>query len=138
MYIPEELLYDKNNYWVKVMGEEVLIGLTEYGQSTTGDILYLELVPEDTVLPRGEQFGSIESGKWVGQLTAPVSGVVVERNRDIEASPRQVNAHPYEQGWLVRVKLIDPGELESLMGAADYTRWVEEQIRLDEEDEVAL
>jgi len=134
--IPETLFYSHDNYWVKLDGDEALLGLTEYGQSTTGDILYLELVPAGAVIRRGESFGSIESGKWVGSLVAPVSGIVMESNRELETSPRKVNSDPYGEGWMLRVKLHDPCATEGLMDAVAYQQWVEEQVRREQEDEV--
>lgn len=135
--VPEELLYSTDNYWVKVDGNEVTIGLTEYGQSTTGDILYLDLIPVGTVIQRGENFGSIEAGKWVGNLVAPVSGVVLESNPLVEANPRRLNTDPYGEGWMLKVKLGNPGEARLLMNADAYRQWMEYQIRREQEDEVA-
>lgn len=125
--IPRDLLYDRNNYWVKVEGSEAVIGLTDYGQNTTGDVIYLELPPVGSVIRRGEVFGSIESGKWVGKLTAPVTGEVIEVNSGLADDPGEVNRSPYTSGWLIRVKLEDPSELEYLLRPDEYREWVKEQ-----------
>lgn len=132
--IPEDLLYDRNNYWVKVNGNEAVIGLTEYGQSTTGDIIYLELPTAGTLVRRGEGFGSIESGKWVGKLILPVTGEVNATNPLVEAAPGEVNSDPYTRGWLMKVKLLDPSELDGLMTPEAYREWIREQERLELEE----
>jgi glycine cleavage system H protein len=126
--IPEGLFYDSNDFWIKVNGEQAVIGMTDYGQSNTGDILYLELSGGGEIIKRGERFGSIESGKWVGNLTAPLSGVVLESNREVEGNPRKVNADAYGEGWMYKIKLNNPDELKSLMASREYARWIAEQI----------
>ena len=131
--IPEGLLYDSNDFWIKVNGEEAVIGMTDYGQSNTGDILYLELSPGGETFQQGERFGSIESGKWVGNLTAPLSGVVLDSNREVEGNPRKVNADAYGEGWMFRIKLNNPDELKSLMASQEYAQWVDEQIKCEME-----
>lgn len=132
--VPEDLLYDRNNYWVKVTGNEAVVGLTHYGQSTAGDVIYLELPPVGTVVRRGEGFGSIESGKWVGKLIPPVTGEVIEVNSGVTADPGEVNRSPYTAGWLIRIRLEDPSELECLMSPEDYREWVREQERMEMEE----
>jgi len=131
--LPGDLFYDRNDFWIKAAGA-VVIGLTDYGQGNIGDIIYLELVAAGTVVRRGERFGSIESGKWVGSLLAPVSGVIVETNRAAEADPRRVNADPFGLGWLCRMEPADRGEIGLLMDSAAYKAWVEERIHLEEEN----
>lgn len=131
--IPDELFYDRNDFWIKV-AEEAVIGLTDYGQGNIGDIIYLELVPAGTVVRRGDRCGSIESGKWVGSLLAPVSGVIVETNREAEADPRQVNADPLDRGWLYRMELANRNEIGLLMDSGAYKAWMEERIRLEEKN----
>ena len=131
--IPEDLLYDTNDFWIKVNGEIAVIGMTDYGQSNTGDILYLELSPGGETFQQGERFGSIESGKWVGNLTAPLSGVVLDSNREVEGNPRKVNADAYGEGWMLRIKLSNPDELKSLMASQEYAQWVDEQIKCEME-----
>lgn len=131
--IPDDLFYDRNDFWIKV-AEEAVIGLTDYGQGNIGDILYLELVPAGTVVRRGERCGSIESGKWVGSLLAPVSGMIVETNRDAEADPHMVNADPFGRGWLYRMEPADRNEIGLLMDSGAYKAWMEERIRLEEKN----
>ncbi|MBU1744090.1 MAG: glycine cleavage system protein GcvH [Proteobacteria bacterium] len=131
--IPDDLFYDSNDFWINV-AEEAVIGLTDYGQGNIGDIIYLELVAAGTVVRRGDRCGSIESGKWVGSLLAPVSGVIVEANREAEADPRQVNADPFGLGWLYRMELANRNEIDLLMDSGAYEAWIEERIRLEEKN----
>ncbi len=94
-------------------------------------MIYLELPSVGTRIRRGEGFGSIESGKWVGRLVAPVTGEVVEVNTGVTADPGEVNRAPYTAGWLIRVRIEDASELESLMSPEDYGEWVREQERME-------
>lgn len=135
--IPEDLFYDSSDYWIKV-AKEAVIGLTDFGQSNIGDIIYLDFVPVGTVVRQGDRCGSVESGKWVGSLLAPVSGVIVETNREVEADPHEVNADPFGRGWLYRVEPADRKEIALLMNSRDYKEWIEERIRLKEKDDIAL
>jgi glycine cleavage system H protein len=130
---PKELLYDSNHYWVKVAGITVTIGLTAYGQNMIGDILYLELVSDGTLVKKGEKVGSIESSKWVGTLLTPITGRVLRKNDGAEANPRLVNIDPYATGWLLLMEISDSGELDRLMNAAVYEKWAEEQIARERE-----
>lgn len=131
--IPDDLFYDRNDFWIKV-GEEAVIGLTDYGQGSIGDIIYLEFVPVGTVVRQGERCGSIESGKWVGSLLAPVSGVIVEANREAEVDPRRVNADPFGRGWLYRMGLSDRSEIGRLMDSIAYQALIEERIRREKDN----
>jgi glycine cleavage system H protein len=131
--IPENLFYDTNDFWIKVNGEEAVVGMTDYGQSNTGDILYLELSRAGEIFKQGDKFGSIESGKWVGNLTAPLSGAVLDSNNELERNPRKVNIDAYGEGWMYRIKLSDPNELKSLMACREYAAWVAEQETSEEE-----
>jgi glycine cleavage system H protein len=121
--------YDDHNFWIKVQGREITIGFTDYGQWSIGDILYLELVGKGSLIRKGEKFGSVESGKWVGSLISPVTGVVLEDNLAIMTDPRTVNLDPYGSGWMVRMELKTEGELDFLMGPKYYADWVSEQLR---------
>lgn len=123
----ENLKYDANNFWVKVEGGQASIGLTDYGQWVIGDILYLELAQEGASIEKGGRFGSIESGKWVGNLVSPVNGSVVESNAAVSADPRHVNLDPYGTGWMMKVALEPGKDLGHLMDFAAYQEWMKEQ-----------
>ena len=133
---PEGLLYDGNNFWVKIAGKKASVGLTPYGQGTIGDILYLELVSAGTAVRKGEKIGSVESGKWVGTLVAPLTGIVLQTNREVEAEPRLVNVDPYGQGWLIIMECSDPDELEALMDGGAYQEWVKQQVERESREAI--
>jgi glycine cleavage system H protein len=120
--IPDDLFYDSRDYWIKI-AQEATIGLTDYGQSDIGDIIYLDFVSAGTVVRRGDRTGSIESGKWVGNILAPVSGVIVETNREAEADPHLVNVDPFGRGWLYRMEPADLKEINLLMDSGAYKAW---------------
>jgi glycine cleavage system H protein len=127
MQFPKELLYTKEHEWVlKLDGNKVRIGITDFAQSELGDIVFVELPEEGAEVTAGEPFGSVESVKTVSELYAPVSGKVVEVNGDLEGSPEQVNEAPYGDGWMIVVEMADPSELEQLLSAEDYEKLVTE------------
>lgn len=127
--VREDLQYDSNNFWIDIKGGQALIGLTDYGQWVIGDILYIELGQEGATMNKGERFGSIESGKWVGNLIAPVSGRILESNPAAVNDPRQIQANPYGAGWLLKVKLDSDDGSGSLLNCAAYVEFIKEQIR---------
>jgi glycine cleavage system H protein len=134
--IPDDLFYDRGDYWIKI-DREMVVGLTDHGQRNIGDIIYLEIAPAGTTVRQGGRCGSIESGKWVGNILAPISGVIVEINREAEADPHRVNDDPFGCGWLYRMKPADRDEIARLMDAAAYGAWIEERIRSEAKDGTA-
>ena len=122
---PEELKYTKNHSWVKVEGDNGRIGLTNYAQEQLSDIVFVELPEAGKEVSSMNPFGSIESVKATMDLITPVSGEVTEINGSLEDQPEKVNQDPYGEGWMIVVKLKDPGELDSLMSAADYKTFTE-------------
>ncbi|MGC7873342.1 glycine cleavage system protein H [Desulfosporosinus sp. SYSU MS00001] len=131
--IPENLYYDTHDFWIKVNGEEAVIGLSDYGQSNTGDILYLELLQAGETVGRGDKLGSVESGKWVGSLFSPLSGTILETNHEVLVHPRKVNSDTYGEGWMCRMKLRDSAEVKGLLTAQAYRMWIIEQETKEEE-----
>ena len=127
--VREDLKYDSNNFWVEIKGQQVLIGLTDYGQWVIGDILYIELGQEGATIQKGESFGSVESGKWVGNLIAPVSGHVLACNYPVVDDPHKIQADPYGTGWLIKVELTSDREIPSLFDCAAYVEFVNEQVK---------
>jgi glycine cleavage system H protein len=105
---PSDLLYSKTHEWVRLEGEEAVIGLTFFAQEALGDITYVELPEEGDVLTAGREFGSVESVKAAGELVAPAGGTVLAVNRSLESSPETLNRSPYAQGWIARIKLSAP------------------------------
>ncbi len=126
MKFPEELKYTKEHEWVRAEGEEVVFGITDFAQDQLGDIVYVELPEVGTELTSMDAFGSIEAVKAVSDMYAPVSGEVTAVNEAIADDPGIINRSPYEDGWMVRSKLSDPGQLDDLLSAADYEKLVEE------------
>ena len=107
MATPNNLKYSEDHEWVKVDGDTVTIGITEFAQSELGDIVFVELPDEGDEIEKGEDFGSVESVKTVSELYAPVSGEVIEINEELEDSPELVNESPYEEAWMLKIKLSD-------------------------------
>ncbi len=124
---PEDLKYTKNHSWVKAEGENGRIGLTNYAQEQLSDIVTVELPEVGKEITAMNPFGSIESVKATMDLITPVSGEVIEINESLADQPEKVNEDPYGQGWMILVKLKDPGEINSLLSAADYKTVTEEE-----------
>ncbi len=123
--VKDELLYTETHEWVKVDGDIAYIGITDFAQHELGDIVYVELPDEGEEVSAGESFGSVEAVKAVEDLNSPVSGEIIAVNGDLEDRPELLNQSPYEDGWLIKVKLSDPDELEKLMNADDYREMIE-------------
>lgn len=126
---PDHLLYTADHEWLRREGEnsdEVTVGITEFAQEQLGDVVYLELPPDGTALSAGEPFGEIESAKTVAELFAPVSGELVGSNGELEDRPELVNESPYDEGWIVRVRITDASELDGLLEADAYRELIPE------------
>jgi glycine cleavage system H protein len=126
MNTPKELRYSEEHEWVKVEGEQVRIGITDFAQHELGDIVFVELPEVGDVVTVNEPFGSVESVKTVSELYAPISGKVVAINEDLSDSPEFVNESPYEKAWMIIVEPTDSSELDSLMSAEQYEEMVKE------------
>jgi glycine cleavage system H protein len=120
MNIPAELKYTTDHEWLKIEGDTVVVGITDYAQGELGDVVFVELPEEGTEIDKGESFGTIEAVKAVADLFTPVSGEVVGINEELEDAPETVNKDPYGDGWMVKIKLSDTSELDELMDAAAY------------------
>ena len=120
---PDDLLYTTDHEWLRRdddSPDEVTIGITDFAQEQVGDVVYLELPAAGTALTAGEPFGEIESAKTVAELFAPVSGELLAANGELEERPELVNESPYDEGWIVRVRMSNAAELEALLDAAAY------------------
>jgi glycine cleavage system H protein len=124
---PDDLKYTKEHEWLAVNGNVGTVGITHYAQSELGDIVYVELPAAGSPVVAGEEFGTVESVKAVSEIFAPVSGEVLEVNAALAKSPETINKDPYGDGWLMKIKLADPKELGSLMTAAEYRKYIEEE-----------
>ena len=118
--VPEDLHYSKDHEWVRVDGEQAIIGITDYAQNSLGDVVYVELPKAGDEFAANEPFGSVESVKAVSEVFTPIAGVVVAINESLADEPESVNSDPYGQGWMIRLKMANPGEVDSLLTAAEY------------------
>ena len=123
--IPVELKYSDDHEWCRVEGEYAYVGITEFAQSELGDIVFVDIQTEGETLAAGDVFGTIEAVKTVSDAFLPVSGVVEEVNPAIDADPSLVNTDPYGEGWMVKVKMANPAELDALLTAEQYTALIE-------------
>ena len=126
MNTPKELRYSEEHEWVKVEGEKVRVGITDFAQSELGDIVFVELPEVGDEISADEPFGSVESVKTVSELYAPISGKVVEVNEDLNDSPEFVNESPYEKAWMIVVEPSDNSEVDKLMTAEQYEEMTKE------------
>jgi len=127
MDIPDDLKYSEEHQWVQVEDDIALVGISDFAQEQLGEIVFLELPEVGDQLQSGKPYGVVESAKTVSDLYAPVSGDVVEINEELPDSPESINSSPYEDGWLIKVKLTDPAELDDLLDAASYDEMIEDE-----------
>ena len=118
--VPEDLHYSKDHEWVRVDGDQAIIGITDYAQNSLGDVVYVELPKAEDEFAASESFGSVESVKAVSEVFTPVAGVVVKINESLADEPETVNSDPYGNGWMIRLRMANPGEVDSLLTAAEY------------------
>ena len=120
MNVPAELKYTKEHEWIRVEGEEAVVGITDYAQSQLGDIVFVECETVGDALEAGETFGTVEAVKTDSDLYLPVAGEVLEFNEELEGEPELVNKDPYGKGWIVKIKISDETELDGLLNADAY------------------
>ena len=118
--VPENLHYSKDHEWVRVEGDIAVIGITDYAQNSLGDVVYVELPKIGDDFSANEPFGSVESVKAVSEMFTPVSGSVAETNESLTDEPEKVNSDPYGEGWMIRLRMSNAGEVDSLLTAAEY------------------
>ncbi|CAN5263553.1 glycine cleavage system protein GcvH [soil metagenome] len=123
---PEDLKYTPEHEWLRIEGDAVVIGITDYAQEQLGDIVYVGLPAVGDTIDPGASIGELESTKSVSDLFAPVPGVVVERNESLEQNPEVVNSDPYGEGWLIKVTLSDPNAVDALLDGAAYRALISE------------
>jgi len=125
MKLPENLKYTKDHEWIKIDGDIATIGITDFAQSELGDIVYVEVETLDEELDKEEVFGTVEAVKTVSDLFMPVSGKVEEFNESLEDEPELVNDNPYEDGWIIKIKMSNPDEASELLSSSDYKAHIE-------------
>ena len=124
MNVPDELKYTKDHEWVRVEGESIVVGITDFAQKELGDIVYVDVDTEGDTIEKEEVFGSVEAVKTVSDLMMPVSGEIVAFNDALEDEPELVNTDPYGDGWMIKVLVSDFTELDSLLSANQYKELV--------------
>ena len=124
--IAEGLLYSESHEWVKVEGDIAVIGISDFAQKSMGSIVYVDMPEEDDEVSQDEEFGAVESVKAASDLYSPVSGTVIEKNAALEDEPGLLNTDPYTN-WIIRVRMSDPSETESLMDAVAYSEFLDRQ-----------
>lgn len=120
MNIPENCKYTKDHEWIRIEGNEAFIGITDFAQGELGDIVFVDIDKNISELIKGESFGTIEAVKTVSDLFAPCSGKVLEINSNLESQPEIINQDPYIQGWIIKIELTSPDELNDLMDSVAY------------------
>jgi len=126
--VPDKLYYHKEHMWVRVEGDEAVVGLNDFSQKLAGEISYMEMPEEGDEVKQDEAVGSYETGKWLGKLYAPVSGEITAMNEEVEDEPTLVNKDPYGEGWLFKIKMSDSSQVKSLMQGEDALKWLREEI----------
>lgn len=124
---PEDLRYTKQHEWVRVSADTGVVGITDYAQNELGDIVYVDLPRVGTKVEQGKVMGSVESVKAVSDIYSPVSGEVIEINDTLATAPEKLNESPHSDGWLVKIRLSVPDEIQGLLSATDYEKYVAEE-----------
>lgn len=124
MNFPKELKYTKEHEWIKIEGEMAFIGITDFAQKELGDIVFIEADTIGQTINQGEVFGTVEAVKTVSDLFMPITGEIIELNSEIESQPELVNSDPYGKGWIVKAKVKNSGELNSLLSSEDYQKLI--------------
>jgi glycine cleavage system H protein len=127
MMYPEELHYTKQHEWVRLTDDVGVVGITDHAQNELGDIVYVDLPRVGTKVEQAKTMGSVESVKAVSDIYSPVSGEVIEINDVLATSPEKLNESPHADGWLVKIRLSAPAEIQGLLSAADYEKYVAEE-----------
>jgi glycine cleavage system H protein len=125
MNVPAELKYTSEHEWVRVEGDEIVVGVTDFAQGELGDVVFVEIETRGETLSQGDTFGTIEAVKTVSDLYMPVDGEVLEVNPALEETPELVNSSPYKGGWMVRIKMNDPSQLGDLLSADEYNALID-------------
>ena len=124
MNFPSDLKYTKDHEWVKVNGSEATIGVTDFAQKELGDIVYIDISTVGDTVEKEQVFGTIEAVKTVSDLFMPVSGKVLEANKDIDSAPESVNTDPYGKGWIIKISITDAKQLDELLSADAYKKLI--------------
>ncbi|WP_149240550.1 glycine cleavage system protein GcvH [Dyadobacter sp. 32] len=124
MNFPAELKYTEDHEWIRIEGDVAFIGITDHAQHELGDIVYVDINTVGDSLGKGDVFGSVEAVKTVSDLFIPVAGTVLEVNEELDAEPELVNSDPYGRGWMVKISMADASDVEGLLSAEDYEKFI--------------
>lgn len=124
MNFPENVKYSTDHEWVRVEGNEAYVGITDFAQEELGDIVFIDVTTEGETVEQGEVFGSVEAVKTVSDLMMPVTGEVLEVNPDLDDAPELINKEPYEGGWIIKISLENPDDVNGLMSADEYKEFI--------------
>ncbi|NOZ69748.1 MAG: glycine cleavage system protein GcvH [Deferribacteres bacterium] len=127
---PDDLKYHKEHTWVRVSGDKAIVGISFYAQESLGDIVYIDAPEIDSTVEAGTELTQIESTKATSSVISPVSGTIVEFNEDLIDAPEIINEDPYDKGWIAVIEMEDETELDNLMDAEDYEKYLEEEVKL--------
>ncbi len=127
--LPDGLYYHEEHLWVKVTGNKARVGMMDFAQKLAGEISYVELPSEDSNVKQDEEVGTIETGKWVGKIYAPVSGRIMAVNKELNDDPTLINQSPYENGWIFEIEMSDSNELKNLFTGEEAVKWQEDEIK---------
>ena len=125
--VPDDLKYTKEHEWIRIDGDEGTVGITDYAQGELGDIVFVELPEPGAKVKQMKSLGTIEAVKAVSDIYAPVSGEVLESNPALKNKPELINSDPYGEGWIIKLQIEDPSELDNLLSPADYEKLLEEE-----------
>jgi glycine cleavage system H protein len=120
MNVPENLKFTKDHEWIKIDGDIATVGITDFAQSELGDIVFVDVETVDETIEKDEVFGSVEAVKTVSDLFMPISGEITEFNEELEDTPEKINTNPYDEGWIIKIKISDSSQTEELLDAAAY------------------
>ena len=124
MNIPSDLKFTKDHEWIRIEGDEAVIGITDFAQGELGDIVFVEIETEGEELDQEEVFGTVEAVKTVSDLFMPICGEVLAFNEELEDAPEKVNEDPYEEGWMIKIKISNPSEIDELLSSEDYSNTI--------------
>lgn len=120
MNVPDDLKYTEEHEWIRVEGDEIVVGVSDFAQGELGDVVFIEIETEGEVFAIGDTFGTIEAVKTVSDLYMPVDGEIIKVNQALEDTPELVNSQPFGEGWMIRIKMSNPSQLEDLIPADQY------------------
>ncbi|OYT53767.1 MAG: glycine cleavage system protein H [Candidatus Altiarchaeales archaeon ex4484_2] len=126
--MPDDLYYHKEFMWCRVEGDSTVVGLIDFTQQLSGDISFVEMPLEGDAVSQNDEVGTVETGKWVGKLFAPISGTIESNNEKLYDDPTAINQDPYGEGWIFKINMSDPSELDNLMKIDDAIEWLKGEI----------